>query len=154
MGGVFIMSTYSIWGEAQTVDHLCRGVRSVSTASHGGLLVSKRFAEKHIPKKVLANIPFEQNCYQFEEDCAYSIPMMFKPSLIENLMKAQNPLSDEDDLLAKIKRFAANIYSAFVRWYPEYASTYQSAIDEFKLYCKYTLNFNDTEMNDMLNIEQ
>lgn len=148
------MSTHTIWGEAQFVDHLCRGVRSVSTASHGGLLVSKGFAEKHIPKEVLANTPFEQNCYQFEEDCAYSIPMMFKPSLIENLMKAWNPSSDEDDLLAKVKRSAASIYSAFVRWYPEYASAYQSAIDEFKLYCKYTLNFNDAEMTAMLNVER
>lgn len=146
------MSNHSIWGEIQSVDHLCRGVRSVTTASHGGLMLSKGFAEKHIPKDVLANTPFEQNCYQFEEDCSYSVPLMFKPTLIENMMRAWNPQSEGDGLLAKVKRSAACVYSAFVRYYPEYANTYQSVVEEFKMYCKYTLNFTDAEMTDMLNV--
>ena len=148
------MSIYSIWGEAQYVDHLCRGVRSVSTASHGGIMVSKGFAEKYIPKEILSHTPFQQSCYQFEEDCEYSIPLLFKPSLIESMMKAFHPQSEGDDLLAKTKRSAVCVYSAFVRYFPKYAETYHSVVEEFKLYCKYTLGFDDTEMTAMLNVER
>ena len=62
------MATSTIWGAAQSVENLCRGVRLVFTARHGGLLVSKGFAEKHIPQSVLEKIPFRDNYYQFEED--------------------------------------------------------------------------------------
>lgn len=37
---------YSLWGELQHSIKLVRGMRLVLTPSHGGIIVSKKFAEK------------------------------------------------------------------------------------------------------------
>ena len=65
------MSTYTPWGVAQSVRRIRRGIRQVSTAGHGGVMVSKRLAEKFLPKTVLARSIKYGNTYCFEEDCEW-----------------------------------------------------------------------------------
>jgi hypothetical protein len=58
-----------MWGIIQREFRVCRGLRFVSTASHGGWLVSQKFAEKHLPAEVVAKGTVYGNYVCFEEDC-------------------------------------------------------------------------------------
>lgn len=66
---------YSPWGSIQSEHKLCDGVYNVSTASHGGIMVSKDIAEDIFSKAAL-NCAFRYNLYYcFEEDCDASIAL-------------------------------------------------------------------------------
>lgn len=61
------MSTSTPWGASQHVYNICRGVRSVSTAGHGGILVSPTMNAK-IPEYM------RYSPGEYEEDCDWCIP--------------------------------------------------------------------------------
>ena len=103
------MATSTIWGAAQSVENLCRGVRLVFTARHGGLLVSKGFAEKHIPQLVLEKIPFRDNYYQFEEDCDLHLVFFFYPPLAEKAMTKWFP-----ELLSEYPQALTALHSKYL----------------------------------------
>ena len=66
---------YSPWGSIQSEHKLCDGVYNVSTASHGGIMVSEDIAENIFSKAAL-NCAFRYNRYFcFEEDCDASIAL-------------------------------------------------------------------------------
>jgi hypothetical protein len=77
---------YSPWGSVQTQKTLAEGIVSVTTASHGGILLSdKRVAEfrKKFPK---AQLWAGEGA--FEEDCDWSLvalcwPELFTPEHVE-----------------------------------------------------------------------
>lgn len=74
------MASFSPWGEVQQITEYMRGLASVSTASHGGIRVSKSLCEKY-PFLVELNRTsgyggFSGGYYWFEEDCEYLAPFL------------------------------------------------------------------------------
>lgn len=131
------MATSTIWGSAQSVENLCRGVRLVSTASHGGLLVSKGFAEKHIPQAVLEKIPFRNNYYQFEEDCDLSLVFFFYPTLSNLAILALYPDKPSDEKIGLTQKTILNTIKSIVRWFPDVIAEYpQVSINLYREYLK------------------
>ena len=80
------MASMSPWGEIQQTSKVITGASFVSTASHGGLRISKGLYDK-LPANVKILIEkdkyicFYGNYYWFEEDCAYAIPVYFFPEI-------------------------------------------------------------------------
>lgn len=64
---------YSPWGEIQHREVLAPHVFSVSTASHGGIMVNSRAAKTVFSKEALKCAFQEGGFYCFEEDCAASV---------------------------------------------------------------------------------
>ena len=142
------MATSTIWGTAQSVDHLCRGVRVVSTASHGGMLVSKGFAEKHIPKEVLEHTPFQSDCYQFEEDSEISVPMFFVPELVVRLVEEfYHSEEKRSEMMEGHFRFT---YQDVLRYHPQYIERYTESEEKFKLFAMKTLHFSREQVDTLL----
>lgn len=69
---MFMEPTYSPWGEVQECDTLCPGVFLVSTASHGGTMVTKDMTTVLSP--AARKCGMRHNGYLcFEEDSAESV---------------------------------------------------------------------------------
>ena len=65
----------SPWGRVQSRNTAIRGVHLVTTASHGGILISKGLASKILTPAAL-KFGFEYFGYlAFEEDCSMTIPL-------------------------------------------------------------------------------
>lgn len=64
---------YSPWGGIQHSDVIARGLKAVSTAGHGGYMVTKNFANKYLSDACikLGEVYGDYLCY--EEDCAWAI---------------------------------------------------------------------------------
>ena len=60
---------YSPWGEVQHQEELCSGVFSVSTASHGGILVHRSVAKAVLSPAARKHCFRDGSYYCFEEDC-------------------------------------------------------------------------------------
>ena len=74
------------WGAAQQVENHLRGFSTVSTAGHGGMMVSRGAAMKYLsePARKHAHIHHDYFCY--EEDCDYLIPLFDARELRPQLM--------------------------------------------------------------------
>ncbi len=70
------MSRSTPWGTSQSIHNHARGIASVSTASHGGLMISNGVAQKHLSEEArnLAMVYGGYHCY--EEDDMYFVPLM------------------------------------------------------------------------------
>lgn len=76
----------SPWGKVQEVTTLGRGVRWVSTAGHGGLMVSKGCAKTLLSPNAIHLAGDEWNGYIcFEEDCACILPLLERPEWLREL---------------------------------------------------------------------
>jgi len=63
------------WGQSQSIESIGRGIRWVSTASHGGLMVAVGIAKKVLSEQAI-NLAFPGTSggyVCFEEDCSYAI---------------------------------------------------------------------------------
>ena len=60
---------YSPWGEVQHQEELCSGVFSVSTASHGGIMVHGSVAKAVLSPAARKHCFRDGSYYCFEEDC-------------------------------------------------------------------------------------
>lgn len=109
--------------------------RLVFTARHGGLLVSKGFAKKHIPQAVLEKIPFKNNYYQFEEDCNLHLVFFFYPPLAEKAMFVLYPGKSNDERVEITQKYIKGTIKAMTEWFPSLLSEYPSALTA--LYSKY-----------------
>jgi hypothetical protein len=65
---------YSPWGAVQTKEVFDRGFMSVSTASHGGFMLSECFARKRLSEAALKRGDSYNNYICYEEDCDWAIP--------------------------------------------------------------------------------
>jgi hypothetical protein len=61
------------WGRAQRVENYARGFCRVFTASHGGYLLGRAFAEKHLTQAAIERGAAWGSYLAYEEDCAASI---------------------------------------------------------------------------------
>jgi len=68
------MARSTPWGASQNTTSICRGVSFVSTAGHGGYMVSKGFAKKHLSPAALKRGVSYGGYLCYEEDCEYAIP--------------------------------------------------------------------------------
>lgn len=64
---------YSPWGGIQHSDVVVRGLKAVSTAGHGGYMVTKNFANKHLSDACIKLGDEYGNYLCYEEDCAWAI---------------------------------------------------------------------------------
>ena len=64
---------YSPWGGIQHSSVIAKGMKAVVTASHGGYMVTKTFADKYLSEscKKQGDVYYNYLCY--EEDCAYAV---------------------------------------------------------------------------------
>lgn len=73
------MAQTSPWGTVQQVEKVVRGVRFVYTASHGGFLVSKGFAQKNLSIAAQKQGMEWNGYYAYEEDCLANIIFLEVP---------------------------------------------------------------------------
>ena len=68
------------WGMSQQHVVIEPGLHDVSTASHGGFLVSKSWADKHLTNEAKEAGWEWGNYYAFEEDCDWAIVVFEHPT--------------------------------------------------------------------------
>lgn len=81
---------YSPWGEVQLQEELCSGVFSVSTASHGGIMVHGSVAKAVLSPAARKHCFRDGSYYCFEEDC--DAPVAIRELLDKGLYTA--PVND------------------------------------------------------------
>ena len=64
------------WGHVQHKETLANGIISVSTASHGGIVLSQNRQKQLIEKGVKPNSNFLKSNKFWEEDCDWAIPFI------------------------------------------------------------------------------
>lgn len=75
------MGSYSPWGPVQDRTPIAEGVSWVSTASHGGLMVTSKAASKYLSAKAV-EVAYPGQCGNyvcFEEDCSYAVAFYERP---------------------------------------------------------------------------
>lgn len=94
----------SYWGKVQHESKIERGLTSVSTPRHGGFLVSKGYALKHLSTAAIEN-GLEWNGYLcYEEDCLASIIFLELPQSRKILSLSVT----ESDLIRSLSFFNAD----------------------------------------------
>lgn len=76
------MATNTPWGKSQHSHKIERGLTFHLTASHGGFLVSKGYAEKRLSAAALKKAIVWGNYYSFEEDCLATIVVFEIPAAL------------------------------------------------------------------------
>ena len=77
------------WGTSQQVETIARGIHWVSTAGHGGLMVSAGVAEKVLSQQAI-KVAHPGRCggyVCFEEDCSYAVAFFEHPEWKRHLDK-------------------------------------------------------------------
>lgn len=74
------MATSSPWGKVDYVKNYQRGVRFVSTPSHGGFMISKGFAQKNLSIAAQKRAEEYNGYLCFEEDCLACIVLLELPN--------------------------------------------------------------------------
>lgn len=101
------MATNTPWGKSQNSTQIARGLTFHSTAGHGGFLVSKGYAEKHLTPSALKRAVVWGSYYAFEEDCAAAI-VEFELPYTRVLYTNFQEVTDE------------KVFKTLSRWYPDY----------------------------------
>lgn len=64
---------FSPWGGIQHSSIIARGLKAVSTAGHGGYMVTQKFADKYLSEACKKRALEYSNYLCYEEDCDYAI---------------------------------------------------------------------------------
>jgi hypothetical protein len=92
------------WGNSDSEKRYERGLTWVGTPSHGGFLIGKAYARKHLtPAAIAEGQPFGQYL-AFEEDCDAAIVLYELPATREGFSN----VTDED------------LFLSLSRWHPAY----------------------------------
>ncbi len=109
---VYYDPAYSPWGKVQNYTLIAKGIFDVHTASHGGILILKEYAD-HLLTEEARKCGFVCNRYLcFEEDCA--APVAIRELLDKGIMKA--PVNEH----YKDGEYSEIIDRSIKRWNPEY----------------------------------
>src|SRR5579859_4475885 len=116
------MASNSPWGTIDSSEQITRGVRWVSTPSHGGLMVSKGAASKYLTPKAIELGGAWGDYICFEEDCAYAIAFFQNPQWKRHLDRQalaqwENSILESDSYMGKAKQ------DALARLIPDVAKT-------------------------------
>lgn len=118
--GIFTSPKISPWGDVQTCDVLCPGVFLVSTASHGGTLVSKEVSA--LLSLAAQKCGFKQGGYLcFEEDCQESV--VFRELLDKKLWSVPERIKNK-------AAFEENINQSIREYNPEYWRARQAGLEK------------------------
>ena len=111
---------YSPWGEVQHQEKLCSGVFSVSTASHGGIMVHRSVAKAVLSPAARKHCFRDGSYYCFEEDCAATVALR---ELMDKKLFAA-PVND----YWKPGEYEACINDSVRRYYPDYWKAREAAM--------------------------
>lgn len=125
-----IMTTQTPWGKSQQSTIIERGVTFHSTAGHGGFLVTRKYAEKHLTRSAINRGVEWGNYLTYEEDCAAYIIFFEVPKSKKLLVSSLS----ETDLIKKLSR-----------WYPDYLVELQYDLDPEE-YHKYLIQKQEESM--------
>jgi hypothetical protein len=130
------------WGAVDSVKPLTRGISWVTTPGHGGLMISKAFAEKHLTPAALKHGEWYgdrytgKGYYCYEEDCAWAIPMwelpQFWPETFKHMKECQTKEAQRQYLHELLSRYFAD-YLLEIGVQPvesQYASYRERKLDE------------------------
>lgn len=107
---------YSPWGEVQHCETLCAGAYQVSTASHGGIMVSMEIVNDVLSPEA-RKCGFQEGGYLcFEEDCDAAVAL--RELMDKGLFKA--PVNDH----FKPGEYSQVIDRSLRSWHPEYWAAY------------------------------
>lgn len=107
---------YSPWGKVQSCKMLCPGAFEVSTASHGGVMVSRQIV-KEILSAEARKCGFREGGYLcYEEDC--DAPVALRELMDKDLFKA--PVNDH----FKPGEYSQVIDRSLRQYHPEYWAAY------------------------------
>ena len=110
----------SPWGKVQTCDALCPGVFLISTASHGGTLVSKEVSA--MLSSSARKCGFKQGGYLcFEEDCQENV--VLRELLDKKLWNIPDRIRDK-------AAFEENINKSIREYNPEYWRARQTGLEK------------------------
>lgn len=101
------MATQTPWGKSHNSQKIERGLTFYTTPSHGGFLVSKGYAEKHLSPAALKRGEKWGGYYAFEEDCAAAIVELEIPA-------AQTVFTNTEAITNE------SLIKGISRWYPDY----------------------------------
>lgn len=73
----------TIWGKTQHQKKLADGVYSVSTASHGGIIVDESLADRYLSGKAQGYGKRAGGWLHYEEDCAWAVFASENPGLVD-----------------------------------------------------------------------
>lgn len=114
---VYYEPSYSPWGEVQSYTLIAKGIFDVNTASHGGVLILREYAE-HLLTEEARKCGFEYGRYLcFEEDCA--APVAKRELLDKGILEA--PINE----FFKEGEYSKVINGSIKRWNPEYWEAYE-----------------------------
>ena len=113
--------SWSPWGEIQTVEKLCSGVYSVSTPSHGGIMVIENQAKALFSPEALKCSFLDAGYYCFEEDCD-------EPVAIRELLDKKKIAVPVNNYYAP-GEYVKNIDEYVQRFHPEYWNDRQHRMD-------------------------
>lgn len=100
---------FTPWGMAQNVERYARGLNQVSTASHGGFMVGKGFANKWMSTEAIAQGMKYGNYLCYEEDCQWAIVAYELPQF----WSAMYPKTENSLILHHIRK-------SLEQWNPKY----------------------------------
>ena len=110
---------YSPWGEVQHQEELCSGVFSVSTASHGGIMVHGSVAKAVLSPAARKHCFRDGSYYCFEEDC--DTPVAIRELLDKGLYTA--PVND----YFKPGEYERVINRSLQEYHPDYCRAREAA---------------------------
>lgn len=110
------MSRSTPWGSAQDVINHARGISTVFTAGHGGLMVSKGVGDKLLSESARSRALIHGNYYCYEEDCAVYIPLLDSEELRAAYIPSFNYFSkmSSDEVETTLINFISGYYPDFV----------------------------------------
>jgi hypothetical protein len=104
----------SPWGQIDHTHPVTRGVAWVGTPGHGGLRVSRGFAEVHLTPQARAKGIEQGGYYWFEEDCRYAVAcwelLWLFPAIVGNALHPP----------ASALQWRNNLYPVISRYDPDY----------------------------------
>jgi hypothetical protein len=114
----------SPWGKIQDTTKLVRGIAWVSTASHGGLRISKSKAESMLSESARKRAICTKSYYWWEEDCAYAIPFWELRELLATARDIGERLGPFRGATLNSKTGGScaeeHLHLTLSRWFPEY----------------------------------
>lgn len=99
------MSESSPWGEIQSSTLGPRGARFVTTAGHGGIMLTNAYAQEHLSEAALSRGLTTGTHYCYEEDCDFAIPIFEVEALRESFFGEEG---GKDDFIDRIKESLSN----------------------------------------------
>lgn len=135
------------WDAVQECTVIARGIYSVSTAGHGGIMIDRALAPHILSPEALEEGVVENGCYCYEEDAAESIPLreLYDKGILDesNIYFTERSVrSDradgsngyipfkeltETEKAVYLKDWNGWINESLAHWYPDYWTVYEQS---------------------------